>query len=241
MNISAGAIGTLTVRACPRDYRLRTLRPGDEVHLPELMVSAGVGWTPFDAPGMTEYLEAPDRLEGSYVVETQGRLAALCFATRRDEVDPAWGQLDYVCVRPGHRGARLAFRVCAAVLRYQRRRVLSRLDPDHAQGDAPKPPTGGYKDVSKPGIPSRHDKAQSEGLRDGVPGAGLAAARKLVAGRVAFSTDRRTGRGDAVMAGDATMINSAERSCAAALCPGTHSNRHGIRPLSRHPTDVPPL
>ncbi len=122
MNISAGAIGTLPVRACPRDYRLRTLRPGDEVHLPELMVSAGVGWTPFDAPGMTEYLEAPDRLEGSYVVETQGRLAALCFATRRDEVDPAWGQLDYVCVRPGHRGARLAFRVCAAVLRYQRRR-----------------------------------------------------------------------------------------------------------------------
>ena len=122
MNISVEAIGTLPERPCPRGYRLRKLRPGDEDHLPELMVSAGVGWTPFDASGMAEYLEAPDRWDGSRVVEADGELAALCFATRRDEVDPAWGQLDYVCVRPAHRGAKLAFRACAAVLHYQRRR-----------------------------------------------------------------------------------------------------------------------
>ena len=127
MNVSAEAIGRLPDRSCPHGYHLRTLRPGDEVHLPELMVSAGVGWTPFDASGMTEYLDAPDRWVGSHVVETGGELAALCFATRRDEIDPAWGQLDYVCVRPGHRGAGLGFLVCAAVLRFQRRYPFSTL------------------------------------------------------------------------------------------------------------------
>ncbi len=122
MNISAEAIGRLPDRSYPHGYHLRKLRPGDEVHLPELMVSAGVGWTPFDATGMTEYLDAPDRWVGSRVVETDGQLTALCFATRREEVDPSWGQLDYVCVRPGHRGAGLGLRVCAAVLQSQRRR-----------------------------------------------------------------------------------------------------------------------
>lgn len=122
MNISAGAIGRLPENPCPQGYRLRTLKPGDEISLPGLMVSAGVGWTPFDATRMAEYLEAPDRRDGSHVVEADGELAALCFATRRDNVDPAWGQLDYVCVRPDHRGAGLGFLVCAAVLHYQRGR-----------------------------------------------------------------------------------------------------------------------
>ena len=140
MNISAGAIGRLPDNPCPKGYCLRTLRPGVEDHLPGLMVSAGVGWTPFDAPGMAEYLEMPDRIDGSHVVEADGELAALCFATRRDEVEPAWGQLDYVCVRPGHRGAGLGFLVCAAVLQYQRRRgypastlTTLRVTPDHLQ------------------------------------------------------------------------------------------------------------
>ncbi len=140
MNISAGAIGKLPDNPCPEGYCLRTLRPGDVDHLPELMVSAGVGWTPFDAPGMAEYLEMPDRIDGSHVVEAGGQLTALCFATRREDVDPPWGQLDYVCVRPGHRGAGLGFRVCAAVLQYQYRRgypestlTTLRVTPDNLQ------------------------------------------------------------------------------------------------------------
>lgn len=140
MNISAEAIGRLPDNQCPKGYCLRAPRPGDEVNLPGLMVSAGVGWTPFDAPRMTEYLEAQDRRVGSRVVESDGELAALCFATRRDEADPAWGQLDYVCVRPAHRGVGLGFLVCAAVLQYQHRRgypastlTTLRVTPDNLQ------------------------------------------------------------------------------------------------------------
>ena len=140
MNIAADAIGELPDRPCPQGYHLRKLRPGDEVHLPGLMDSAGVGWTPFDPAGMAVYLQAPDRRDGSRVVEADGELAALCFATRRDEVHPAWGQLDYVCVRPGHRGAGLGFLVCAAVLQYQYRRgypaatlTTLRVTPDNLQ------------------------------------------------------------------------------------------------------------
>jgi len=140
MNISAGAIRKLPERPCPRGYRLRKLIPGDEDHLPGLMVSAGVGWTPFDAPGMAEYLEMLDRIDGSHVVEAGGQLTALCFATRRENVEPAWGQVDYVCVRPGHRGAGLGFSVCAGVLQYQYRRgypdstlTTLRVTPDNLQ------------------------------------------------------------------------------------------------------------
>ncbi len=76
MNISAEAIGRLPENPCPQGYRLRTLRPVDEVNLPGLMVSAAVGWTPFDATRMAEYLAAPDRRDGSHVVEANWRRCA---------------------------------------------------------------------------------------------------------------------------------------------------------------------
>ena len=56
------------------------------------------------------------------MVEHGGELVASCFATQRAEFCPAWGVLDYVCVRPGHRGKDLGFGVCVSVLRYFRSR-----------------------------------------------------------------------------------------------------------------------
>ena len=122
MNVSAEVVAKLPRWQCPQNYRLRKVEPGDEVHLPDLLVSAGVGWSRFEAPKMIQYLKMPDRWDGSHVIESQGRLVALCFATRRDEFDLPWGQLDYVCVHPEHRGVGLGIGVCAGVLQYQRLR-----------------------------------------------------------------------------------------------------------------------
>lgn len=41
-------------------------------------------------PRMLQYMKEPDRWDGSHVVEYQGRLVALCIATRRGEFDPVW-------------------------------------------------------------------------------------------------------------------------------------------------------
>ena len=71
---------------------------------------------------MQQYLDFPERRHGSYVIEHQDELLATCFASRRAEFSLAWGLLDYVCVRPNHRGKKLGFMVCASVLRYFRER-----------------------------------------------------------------------------------------------------------------------
>ncbi len=123
MNISADDIASITIRDYPEGYSLRKIRRGDEANLAKLLASAGVGqsaWDDFDTPKMVEYLEAPERWQGTRVIEHQGELCAACFATRRSDLCPPWGQLDYVCVHPQHRGKSLAFDVCAAVLHYFR-------------------------------------------------------------------------------------------------------------------------
>jgi len=107
---------------CPTHYRLRRVEMGDKMRLSELLVSIGVGWTKFDVPRMSQYMKEPDRWDGSHVVEYQGRLVALCIVTRRGEFDPVWGQLDYVCVHPRHRGRGLGLGVCTAGIQYQRSR-----------------------------------------------------------------------------------------------------------------------
>lgn len=47
MNISAEAFGRLPDNPCPKGFCLRTLRPGDELRLPELMDSP---FPPSDVP-----------------------------------------------------------------------------------------------------------------------------------------------------------------------------------------------
>ena len=123
MNISADDIASIPAWDCPEGYSLRKIQKGDEENLAMLLASAGVGhpsWDDFDEPKMIEYLSAPERRQGTHVVQRQDELCAVCFASRRADFCPSWGQLDYVCVHPHHRGQGLAFGVCAAVLRYLR-------------------------------------------------------------------------------------------------------------------------
>ena len=122
LNISAEAIDAIPAWTPPEGYVLRKLRAKDEAHLPELLATAAAEWAedPFDLPRMQEYLNWPDRRQGSYVIEQGGDIVASCFATKRAEFCPAWGILDYVCVWAAHRGQGLGFGVCTAVLRYFR-------------------------------------------------------------------------------------------------------------------------
>ena len=91
MNISTDV--ELPQWRCPTHCRLRRVEMGDEMRLSELLVSIGVGWTKLDVPRMSQYIKEPDRWDGSHVIEYQGRLVALCIATRRGEFDPVWGNL----------------------------------------------------------------------------------------------------------------------------------------------------
>ncbi len=120
MNISAAAHPPHW--QCPESYHLRKIEPGDEIRLPELLRSIGVGWTKLNEARVPQYMSEPDRRHGSHVIEHKDQLVALCISTRRDDVQPVWGQLDYVCVRPEHRGLGLSVGVCTAVLDYQRSR-----------------------------------------------------------------------------------------------------------------------
>jgi len=122
LNISADAIDAIPSWSPPAGYILRKVRTADEEHLPELLTTAAPEWaeSPFDLPRMREYLDQPDRRQGSYVIEHGGAIVASCFATKRSEFCSAWGILDYVCVRSAHRGRGLGFGVCTAVLGYFR-------------------------------------------------------------------------------------------------------------------------
>jgi GNAT superfamily N-acetyltransferase len=122
MNTSADRIAELPDWTAPSGYLLRGVEPGDEDRLPELLSAAGIEeWVGnFDAAGMRDYLDIPDRSRGSFVIRHKSDIVACCFATRRGEFCPAWGILDYVCVHPDHRRKALGFGVCAAVLRYFR-------------------------------------------------------------------------------------------------------------------------
>jgi len=123
LNISAKAIEAIPSWNPPEGYVLRRIKTKDEQHLPELLATATPEWAePFDLPAMRAYLDWPERRQGSYVIEHGGQLVASCFATKRSEFCPAWGILDYVCVRAAHRGRGLGFGVCASVLGYFRLR-----------------------------------------------------------------------------------------------------------------------
>jgi len=103
MNISLDDIASNLIWDCPEGYCVREIRRGDEENLAQLLASAGVGqsaWDDFDTPKMVEYLTAPEKRQGTRVIEREGELCAVCFATRQSDLCPPCGQLDYVCVHP---------------------------------------------------------------------------------------------------------------------------------------------
>ena len=99
----------------PAGYSVRTYRPGDEEGWIELIHRAGFKrWTRrhFD-----EFMDAPERRQGSHLVEHDGLLVAATFAScyRRES---RLGSVDYVVCLPEYRGRRLGRLTTVAVMKY---------------------------------------------------------------------------------------------------------------------------
>lgn len=115
MIVAAAAVRHLPDLSLPEAYVLRTYRTGDEeAWLPLLKVAGFDGWT---AEKFGEYIEQPERREGSHCISFDNRLVAATFASQV-RLDPPEGALDYVVAHPAHSGKKLGKIVCTAVLRY---------------------------------------------------------------------------------------------------------------------------
>ncbi len=99
----------------PPGYDLRPYRPGDEPGI--LCVLAAAGFDDWNAPNLTEYLQAPERATGTRVVTCNQTHVAVTFASQETPVPPV-GRLDFVAADPVHQGRGLGRTVCAAVIRY---------------------------------------------------------------------------------------------------------------------------
>ena len=97
----------------PAGYTCRSYRPGDEASWIELLT---VDFTTWDRERFHEFMAAPERREGSCVIEHDGRIVAATFASRVSS-QPLSGAVDYVACHPAHRGRRLGLIACGTVAR----------------------------------------------------------------------------------------------------------------------------
>ena len=114
MAIAGSAATRCEFPELPAGYGLRTFRPGDEATWVELLTLEFNNWNRerFDA-----YLCEPERLQGSRVIEHEGRIVAATCASRAT-TQPLTGTVDYVVSHPAHRGRKLGLIACGAVARY---------------------------------------------------------------------------------------------------------------------------
>lgn len=106
---------TLRRPPLPTGYSLRTYRAGDDSRWIKLLV--GSGFEQWDQQKFAEYMAAPERLDGSQVVECEGKLVAATFASQR-QLEPRIGAVDYVVCLPEHRGHKLGMLTTVAVMQY---------------------------------------------------------------------------------------------------------------------------
>ena len=119
------------VHGLPGEYRFRTYRPGDEAGWAALMNTGqmdewdaartrekltGVAWPQFDPQGLFLITAGP----GEEIV------GSAC-AWLADPSETETGVLHMVCVLPEHRGARLSFLLCLAVLHRFKERGFCRV------------------------------------------------------------------------------------------------------------------
>jgi mycothiol synthase len=99
----------------PEGYLIRGCLPGDEDAWIELIGLCGFdGW---DQGRFDEYMDKPERKDGSRLVLLDDRIVAATFAGRGD-VEANVGRVDYVVSHPSLRGRGLGKAVCAGVLDY---------------------------------------------------------------------------------------------------------------------------
>ncbi|MBM4436831.1 MAG: GNAT family N-acetyltransferase [Actinobacteria bacterium] len=98
----------------PPGCQLRPYRPDDDAGLRVLLRLAGFADRSQEAR-YAQLIGQPEAREGTRVIACSGRLVAVSFAGRYDDVE---GRLDYVCGHPEHRGKGLGLGVCVAVTRF---------------------------------------------------------------------------------------------------------------------------
>ncbi len=114
------------LRALPEGYRLRTYRPGDEAIWAEIMNTGEMGkWdvarTRAELTGRPSPQFDPEGLFFVTFGPAERPVGSAC-AWLLDPRETETGVLHMVCVRPEHRGRRLSYVVCLAVLhRFQQR------------------------------------------------------------------------------------------------------------------------
>ena len=115
MVILASRASGLPDAVVPEGYELRPCGEGDEEGLGEVLRLSG--FTQFDPPKVREYLEDPERRQGTRVVARGELVVSTTFASRRNLGHPV-GMLDFVATHPEHRRRGLSRAVCTGVLRF---------------------------------------------------------------------------------------------------------------------------
>lgn len=117
--------------ALPPGYGFRTYRPGDEAGWAELMNTGSMGiWTvERTIAELTNRPRPQFEPEGLFLItaEQPERIVGSACAWLRDPVEREAGILHMVCVLPEHRGKRLSYAVCLAVLHRFRERGFRRV------------------------------------------------------------------------------------------------------------------
>ena len=126
MVIDRAAVNRLPDVSLPDGYVIRAARPAD-IGSWAGTLQAG-GFERWNEEQVREYLQDPERREGSRVVEQGGRVVAGTFASRiekrlitaddNDEGGPEEAILDFVVTHPDHRGMGLGRAACTEVSRF---------------------------------------------------------------------------------------------------------------------------
>ena len=139
MVIDEVAVGRLTDVPLPAGYVMRACRTGDEPSWADTLQKGG--FTDWTEDRVLEYLEDPERREGSRVVEYNGEIVSATFASRtsiqpckttRPTTKSEGGVLDFVVTHPDHRGNGLARATCTSVAKF----LLTHVIPIEPHGSA---------------------------------------------------------------------------------------------------------
>ena len=126
MVIDAASVSRLPDVPLPDGYVIRSPRTADIESWADTLVAGG--FETWSEDRVREYLQDPERLEGSHVVEQGGHVVAGTFASRierrlvtaddSDKGQPEEAILDFVVTHPDHRGMGLASAACTGVSRF---------------------------------------------------------------------------------------------------------------------------
>lgn len=125
MIITAEAAAGMPTQTTPQGFTLRGYRAGDEDSWVSLINYGDYG-SDWDRARFDEYIQGPERKEGSKVIERDGMIVAATFASVQPDMDNM-GRVDFVTSLPEYRGFGLGRLVCSEVVRYLVDRGYSRV------------------------------------------------------------------------------------------------------------------